>query len=309
MSVSRRLTIFEGPDGSGKTTLARAYAERTRAHYVHLGPFPRVSTGLARLYAEAMAPAVLGLADVVLDRSWLSERPYGDAFREGRDRLGSRARQLERLALRCAACVVRCLPPLGIVEEGFAHRRQVEYLTHVEQLRQVYASYGALETALPMITLNPLNDRVETCVAWVRDHASERESTPHDLAWRTAGNLRAPILIVGQDFGETGNNDSLVRWPFGDADGGLWLSNRLDDADVSETCLCWADSESLPYGFAARFSHVIILGVTAGSTGTLLGADAPIVHRVGHPGEWRRFHARKGDYPLIAKLKEILCTP
>ena len=42
MTLSRELTIFEGPDGAGKTTLAKAYAELTGARYVHFGPLPRV---------------------------------------------------------------------------------------------------------------------------------------------------------------------------------------------------------------------------------------------------------------------------
>ena len=82
-STSAKLTIFEGPDGGGKTTAAEKYAKETGAQYVHFGPLPHVKDSLARVYVEAMMPAILGLQDVVFDRSWLSEIPYGTAFRGG----------------------------------------------------------------------------------------------------------------------------------------------------------------------------------------------------------------------------------
>jgi polyphosphate kinase 2 (PPK2 family) len=111
MIDSKVLTIFEGPDGSGKTTAAREYAEQTGARYVHFPALPRVKHGLGRMYVEAMLPALLGYHDVVFDRCWLSETPYGEAFREGQDRLTQADRRmLERLALRCGAVVVKCLP-------------------------------------------------------------------------------------------------------------------------------------------------------------------------------------------------------
>ena len=85
MKTSKKLTIFEGCDGSGKTTAAREFAEQTGAKYVHFHNLPRIKKGLGRMYVEAMLPALLGYQEVVFDRSWLSETPYGEAFREGRD--------------------------------------------------------------------------------------------------------------------------------------------------------------------------------------------------------------------------------
>ena len=67
MRQCRRLTIFEGPDGSGKSTAAQAYAEATKAKYVHFPALPQVDKSLGRIYVEAMLPALLGYQDVVFD--------------------------------------------------------------------------------------------------------------------------------------------------------------------------------------------------------------------------------------------------
>src|SRR5882757_4772670 len=107
MKTCGSLTIFEGPDGSGKTTAAKAFAAEMGARYVHLPQFKRVTTGLPRMYLEAMLPALLGYQDVVMDRCWLSEVPYGRVFRDGADRVGEISRHmLERVALRAGALVV-----------------------------------------------------------------------------------------------------------------------------------------------------------------------------------------------------------
>src|SRR4051812_18522188 len=119
---SKRLVILEGPDGAGKTTLAEQLGRRGWL-VVHLGPFLQVDDDLARLYVEAMMPAILGHADVVLDRCWLSEIPYGLVMRDGDDRLGWQRRLLERLALRCRATVIRCLPPREIAKSWWTARR------------------------------------------------------------------------------------------------------------------------------------------------------------------------------------------
>lgn len=139
MTTSNKLTIFEGPDGSGKSTLAKRFAKATGARYVHFGPLPKISGSLGRVHVEAMMPALLGYQDVVFDRSWLSEVPYGQAFREGTDRLGDPSREmLDRLALRCGGAVVMCDPGWETVRSNFLARKHMEMLDDDNQLKIVY---------------------------------------------------------------------------------------------------------------------------------------------------------------------------
>src|ERR1700743_601382 len=117
--LSAPLIIFEGPDGSGKTSAAKALAKKMNARYVHHGPYSRMGSGLPRIYLESMLPAIYGHQPVVLDRSWLSEIPYGIAFRDGMDRVGIRRRILERVALRCQTIVVRSKVRWEDVKENY----------------------------------------------------------------------------------------------------------------------------------------------------------------------------------------------
>lgn len=308
--TSKRLFIVEGPDGAGKTTLARALVAATGAHYVHLGPFPRVEHGLARLYADALMPAVLGVADVVMDRSWLSERPYGAAFRGGADRLGGATRTLERLAWRCATLVVRCFPPWERVLENFgkavsrtATSHRAEMLDTTAELSTVYAIYAQFQTSLPMLTVDPfaaalrhLLDRVLRCPA----------SVPHDLAVPSAGNLRGKVTIIGQQFAEHDDSDHLYRWPFGglSRDGcSLWLADHLEEAKVSERDLLWINADALTPAIKEHRAPVVAFGGVAARRLTELGR--PPERSVRHPAHHRRDYDGE-PYILGDVLRELI---
>lgn len=150
------LTIYEGPDGSGKTTAAKSYAEATGALYIHHGPYQGEEL-IHEHYVRSMLFAAGGQRDVVMDRCWLSEPIYGAAFRDGQDRIGpGRARALERLAQCCAVVVVRCLPPWRTVVDNYVqrHGQGLEMLDKVEQLAEVYQGYQQLSTSLPMVDMD-----------------------------------------------------------------------------------------------------------------------------------------------------------
>lgn len=85
-----RLTIFEGPDGAGKTTAAEAYAAQVRRRrgaevlVVHCGPLlEHDSISLVCHYLDLIKPAFLDKQEIVMDRSWLSEPIYGPIKRDG----------------------------------------------------------------------------------------------------------------------------------------------------------------------------------------------------------------------------------
>jgi thymidylate kinase len=148
----KRLFIFEGPDGVGKTTLAVALAKKLDAHYAHLGPFSTITDGraLADEYYNAMMPATNGARDVVMDRSWISEVPYGIAYRGGVNRLMHRASELENCAkLYTHAVVLRCNAQFRVVLHAFQARNNTEYLDNEDQLRVVWKWYrDAFRTSL-----------------------------------------------------------------------------------------------------------------------------------------------------------------
>jgi thymidylate kinase len=206
----RSLTIFEGCDGSGKTTEAKRYAELTGARYVHFGAIPKVTdAALGRMYVEAMLPALQGYQDVVFDRSWLSEIPYGAVFRQGADRLkrGNQRRLLERIAMRCGAVVVFCEPGWEAVEKSFLSGRD-EMLKNTRQLKAVYELYGVVETQLPEVIFDYTSDRL------IDPGILMELRTPHHVVeHNTTGNLGADnVVLVDSSLYEKADSDTYLDW-------------------------------------------------------------------------------------------------
>lgn len=301
-SLTKQLVIFEGPDGSGKTTAAKQMAERLGARYVHFSSLPRVSAGLARMYVEAMLPALLGYQTVVFDRSWLSEIPYGMAYREGHDRLGDAARRmLERLALRCGAVVVKADPGWETVASNFAKRKHLEMLDNHYQLAEVYMLYNQMQTDLPVIPY----DYREGSSNLDLDLIQESSSGCHDVDVMSAGNLAAikhGVVLVGQDFAERKDQDPFYQWPFASfnrAGCSQWLAEVLERAEISEADLFWINADqNLRIIEEAR--TVVALGGQASTELSMKG----IKHiTVAHPQHQRRFGG-SSRYELINILRE-----
>lgn len=152
----KTLTIFEGVDGSGKTTAAKAYAEGIGAEYVHFGNYPDiVDNELSRVYLRAMEALIVERKHVVFDRSWLSEKPYGIVFRGGLYRMHENAAaELEGYAMMFDPIVVFCDPGLETCLENYRSRRQLEMLENEEQLTQVYHLYKTQRTLIPAVVYN-----------------------------------------------------------------------------------------------------------------------------------------------------------
>lgn len=318
--LSRKVTIFEGPDGSGKSTAAKEFAERTNARYVHLGPFPRVGDGLARMYVDAMMPAILGYQDVVLDRCWLSEPIYGAVYREGQDRVGrAHARMLARLALRCGAVLVWCLPPEAEVLKTHARRAQPEKLdgkiVNDLRLHEIYELYQLAEvrdaSGLPLICYD-----YTTGQTLPNTVLNQLRPSPHPLSMGSAGVWNAKAVLIGQDFAPHKDPDPLYQWPFASFSGSgcsRWLTEQLADHGVGEHQLLWVNADQdLRALMLKPGTSLIALGEQADQAVKQLAAELPPkmvselkLYTVPHPQAWRRFH-RKQLYPLVQLLERLV---
>lgn len=304
--TSKTLLIFEGPDGSGKTTAALVAAKTLNARYVHFSNLPRVKASLWRLYYEAMLPAVLGYQAVVLDRCWLSEPIYGRIFRGGLDRMGViRRRHLERLALRCAAQVVVCLPPERLVRSNLAARAKqakldhvgaTPVLRHVGRLWAAYAHSLCHQTCLPVCYYDYTADE---------PLAYDVTSLLHPLGVASAGALNASVVLVGEAFGERKDGDPLFQWPFAGFNRSgcaWWLTAQLEAFGLSERDILWVNQDQLTPALVKLFNpgaHVVALGTPAANKLERLGVPHAAVS---HPQYWKRFYARQ-PYPLIKFLR------
>lgn len=303
-SLCQPLVILEGPDGAGKTTLAKRVADDLDARYVHLPQLPHVKQGLFRVYVEAMLPALLGYQAVVMDRCWLSEQPYGQVYRptEGQRVDYLDTRMLERLAMRCAATVIHCRPPLEACLASYRSRKGEEMLKSEAQLAEVYALYGKVTTDLPSVHY----DYTDPVSKDFSGFPHPQLTRPHCTYWASAGSLDAKVLLVGDSFAEPKNEDPLYQWPFAshsEAGCSRWLTRLLHEARVQENQLLWVNADQVEALTAlSQGRQVVALGKVAGDALSARG----IPHRsVSHPQYHKRFGNSK-PYPLIQLLKELL---
>jgi thymidylate kinase len=300
--------ILEGPDGGGKSTLAAEISAATGAVVQRHGTYPGISTGpaLARVYLESMLPAVLGYAPVVLDRSWLSEVPYGTAMRGGKFRtdLGDE-RVLERVAWRCGAVVVLLLPPLETIRATWRSRRGDEYLDGEEKLEAVRSAYTARRSSLPTIVYDYTSSVHRAMMTAVADRLGPR----HPIEASSAGNLAAPVAIVGDSLGDRSDAVGFYRWPFASTrrgGTGRWLTAHLRDAGVGEEDVLWANADEAATADVIR-SHPRRLVAALGALAAEALASAGIEARTFDRPEWHRLHAHRGaTYGLGAAAAEAL---
>lgn len=297
--VSCKLTIFEGPDGGGKSTAAKVFAESTGAKYVHFPALPHVSRNLGRMYVEAMLPALLGYQDVVFDRCWLSEMPYGVAFREGRDRLTDASRRmLERLAMRCGAVVVKCQPAWETVRANYLSRKHMEMLDNEHQLKMVYYLYTEQPTSLPVFAHDYTKGDLFQIDKMVSDLEPMRFMR-HPLDMVSAGNWEGRVVLIGEAFTERKDCDAFYQWPFASfsSEGcSQWLAEKLDLTKVSEDEILWLSSDQdLSVLHDLNPGRIIALGAEAYQQLYKLKIKAAIVQ---HPQSWMQFNHDQ-RYPLL----------
>lgn len=103
------LIVLEGADGVGKTTLAKYFVDKHDAHYMHLTY--RYKNAMFTYHAAALHRACKLSAEklVVLDRSWISEGLYAEAYRGGSP-WPHMGRVLDRLVQKHAGVYILALP-------------------------------------------------------------------------------------------------------------------------------------------------------------------------------------------------------
>lgn len=306
MTLCKKLTIFEGVDGSGKSTAAKAYAAATGAIYTHFPALPNVKQGLARLYLEAMLPALLGYKDVVFDRCWMSEKPYGAVFREGKLRLDDAdVAMLERVAMRCQTAVVYCETDQNTMRTNFATRNTLggEYLRNTDQWEQVFGHYTFArgQSQLPTIRYDYQKSDVQTLLKWLDGFGT----AAHLVAQPTVGNREAEVCLVGEAFAERKDQDPWHQWPFVSFSRqgcSHWLAEYLMAHKIDEAELSWANADFDLKHLGLKAKVYIALGASAAKA--LEEADLPYI-LVPHPQHQKRFN-NHADYVLAARLRAVL---
>lgn len=279
------IIVLEGPDGSGKTTLARQLAERYHLHYHHEG-VPPVDVPPLLWYGAVIEQRRRGCW--VFDRLALGERVYGPIVR-GRDRFGDDGwRVMQRLLRAVGAVQVLCLPAYDVCYAAWASGRE-ELLTDEDAFRRSYDSYSAYAYTQDLVY-------DYTCDTVARFDEVYTRPRPQLLPG-IVGSPTASFLLVG-DVGS--DPTALVDLPFFATSGSSgYLTTALDEAGFTEDEVAFVNAHRhdgqqvlLP-----QLPVVIALGQRAAAA---CRTQALEFVQVPHPQFWKRFHHH--DLAGYAKL-------
>jgi thymidylate kinase len=98
--------IIEGPDGSGKTTLATQLARQASAEIIHMS-YPTTPEEQEKMFDEYVK--VLNKPrNMIFDRCWYSEMAYGPVMRDKSYITWPQMYALERMVARTGGMIIHC---------------------------------------------------------------------------------------------------------------------------------------------------------------------------------------------------------
>lgn len=141
--------IIEGPDGSGKTTLAKRLAAKTGWPYVHMSN-PKTEEEMVEM-ANEYKKLLREHRNLILDRAWYSEMAYGPTMR-GKTAIDYPTMfSLERLAAsRGGAMIIYCTDSAAWLWKRCQERGE-DYVLHKEDFVDICAEFDRIMSAPHLI--------------------------------------------------------------------------------------------------------------------------------------------------------------
>ena len=293
------LTILEGPDCSGKSTLARRLQRRCRdtCSIIHQGPYRE------DVITETLSSVMTGNPyHTIADRLHLGERVYGPVFR-GHDLLGNARHRIVARILMSAFNPVQviCLPPWETVSGHWFARKDREMLADLEQLESVYEGFVNVVRYIPTVEYD-----WTTKNTWELNTELQSIRTP-DNQGPGAGwwEEDESILIVG-DRADATKPGSLL--PFcSDNINDLYVSDQMGDTE--EKGLYWANSyrsDGVPAdpSFIDQLKPKGIVAIGASASSWLRSSGFSTHTRLDNPRFHRNFVGHE-PYPIAEVIHAI----
>lgn len=140
------ILILEGPDGSGKTTLAEQLQRQTGYQLLHRTQ-PKNEEDKKRMMDEYVQVLKAG-KNVIMDRAWYSELVYGPVMRDTSVLTYPQMYELEKLAAKNGAIVIYCTAPEATLWKR-CMRRGEDYITNRETFHAICAGFKELMYGVP----------------------------------------------------------------------------------------------------------------------------------------------------------------
>lgn len=292
------LIILEGPDGAGKTTLAK---DSKHLEYIHFGPPPKGKDGAWHQYYRLLEdlwdnPRSGGM---IVDRFIYGEMIYGPLLRGGTDLTWAHIRMLERIIMGMSGLLVICLPPYDIIKHNWQENIDDELIKDEADLWAVYVHYQDL-----------LGDSLRMLPRKLHDFTNiHRERVYGSSIFPNKGpgiGLFAPgnVLLVGEQINTKRGKEG---WPFVAPDSSsLWLAEQLEQAGIPEHRLYWINSVTNHTATDHRFIDELepSMIVSLGGKADMWCRHHKLDHKnVTHP-QWHKRFRHNEPYPLI----EVLCA-
>lgn len=299
-----QVIVTEGPDGGGKTTLARWLEKKHGFRYEHEGPLPSEGN-LLDYYGQKLHDYLNWAGIVVMDRAWLGEMIYGPMARHT-DRLGYYGMKLFQrvLASQNVSCFI-CLPPIEVCHRNWKQKYEAknDYLNNEAAFYDCYHRYEGL-------SVYP-GHRVFDYEVHQKEEVLRRDGLVFPDG--VIGSPTAKFLVVGEQV-----NSTSMDFPFfSDHGSGRYLNDALWAAGFKEEELMFTNVKT--YQGRLRDLKEVVLRLHNLETIISLGTVAAALVQVAlneclgctnlniqlpHPSYFKRFHASRGkDY--VQQLRQI----
>lgn len=132
------IIILEGPDGSGKTTLAQQISKQTGFPIIHRSQ-PKTEEEKMCMMGEYLQ-AIKERKNAIFDRCWYSEMAYGPVMRDESVITYPEMYELERQLAKSGAMIIHCTGPEAALWMR-CQRRGEEYITCRDDFKAIHKNF------------------------------------------------------------------------------------------------------------------------------------------------------------------------
>jgi len=283
-----KVLILEGPDGGGKTTLAKWICTNANFDYKHEGPPPPGRDQL-EYYKTVLYDALEADHNTVFDRLFLGEHIYGPVMRQS-DRLTINGVKLfERIIASKSIWHYICMPSERTILDNFSIKIKDpnEYVKDIDNFKKVINGYYRM-------MLRPYN--------YVYDYESDPpqivlDNLETDFKFLPKGMIGDPMAkyLFIADI----PNHAYVDWPFFALNSSSgYFNNAIEIAGIKEHELALTNAFSphmeshdplVIYDSLPRLKHIFLMGTKAQEWFKCQVDSSIKVHFMSHPSYFRRF--------------------